>query len=347
MTRIALDMMGGDQGVESNVAGITHWFSANKNKDVHFDLFGNKPLIDSAIAKVSKFPVDLCEVHDTGERVIAPDDRPSMAIKRGGGSSMFEAISSVALGKSDAVVSSGNTGAYMALAKIVIGMMGGMERPAIVSIIPNIKGRSVMLDLGANTSCSSTQLVQFAVMGLAIARVMLGLHSPSVGILNIGTERSKGTEVLDEAYKILARARHIKFVGFVEGTDIMAGTSDVIVTDGFPGNVSLKTMEGVIRYLTYLTKNEIENSILCKIGYLFCRKMVSSIKDAIDPRRHNGAPFVGLQKIAVKSHGNSDAIGFAQAISAAIKLAESDFIASISKALLTIKTEPPNENSNK
>ncbi|MDR1234426.1 MAG: phosphate acyltransferase PlsX [Holosporales bacterium] len=347
MIRIALDVMGGDKGVESNITGILHCVTHNKYKDVNFDLFGNKPLIDAAISKVSKFPMELCEIHDTGERTISSDDRPSMAIKRGGGTSMFEAISHVALGRSDAVVSSGNTGAYMALSKIIIGMMAGIDRPAIVSIIPNIKGRSVMLDLGANTCCSSTQLVQFAVMGLAIAQVMLGVQNPSVALLNIGTERSKGTEVLDEAYKVLARARHIKFTGFIEGTDIMAGTSDVIVTDGFPGNISLKTIEGTIKYLTYLTKNEIENSFMCKIGYLFCRRMVSSIKDALDPRQHNGAPFVGLKKIAVKSHGNSDAIGFSKAISAAIKLANSDFIQSISRALSTIKPESPNENSHK
>jgi glycerol-3-phosphate acyltransferase PlsX len=225
----------------------------------------------------------------------------------------------------------------MALSKIIVGMIGDMDRPAIVSVIPNIKDRSIMLDLGANTDCSSTQLIQFAVMGAAVAKVLLKLDDPTVGLLNIGTERSKGTDALYEAYQFLEKSKNVSFVGFIEGTDITKGTSDVIVTDGFSGNISLKTMEGTLRYLAYLAKEEIGKSLLGKIGYLFSRRALLSIQRSIDPRNHNGAPLVGLQKVVIKSHGGSDYTGFANAISVAVKLAKSDFITNITDAIKVLR----------
>ncbi|MDR1034719.1 MAG: phosphate acyltransferase PlsX [Holosporales bacterium] len=351
MIRIAVDMMGGDCGIDSNVGGILRFIRNYNYNDVVFDLFGNITHLETSITKLGGLPIGLCTIHDTGDRMISSDERASIAIKRGGGTSMFEAISHVALKRADAVVSSGNTGAYMALSKTVVGMIPGIIRPALVSIIPNIRGRSVMLDLGANTDCSSIQLAQFAAMGSAVAKVLLSVDNPSVALLNIGTERSKGTETLDEAYKILEGNVNINFSGFIEGTDIGNGTSDVIVTDGFSGNVSLKTMEGTIMYLLHLAKEEVSKSFFCKLGYFFCRGMLSSIRNSLDPSRHNGAPLVGLRNIVIKSHGNADAIGFATAISSAVTLAKSKFISNITENLASLKTDDsgknPHENRNK
>jgi glycerol-3-phosphate acyltransferase PlsX len=194
-----------------------------------------------------------------------------------------------------------------------------------------------MLDLGANTDCSATQLAQFAAMGFAAAKILLDIENPSVALLNIGTERSKGTDTLDEAYKILENNGNINFVGFIEGTDISKGTSDVIVTDGFSGNISLKTMEGTLRYLIHLAKEEISKSFLCKIGCFLCRRMLTSIQSSLDPSRHNGAPLLGLKKVAIKSHGGSDAFGFANAISAAVTFARSNFIPNMTEVLASLK----------
>lgn len=336
MIKIALDIMGGDLGLDATISGLNHYISHHKNSDVFFHLFGNKSEIEMVISKFPTLTKNIYEIHDTGDKKISAEEKPALAVRKGRGTSMFEAISSVASCESDAVVSSGNTGAYMALSKILIGMIDGIDRPAILSIMPNVKGRSVMLDLGANTDCSPEKLYQFAVMGNSVAKILLGIKNPKIGLLNIGTERSKGTSELEEAYEILEKSE-LNFIGFIEGTDITKGTSDVIVTDGFSGNISLKTMEGTIRYLVHLLKQGIKSSFLAKIGYIFCMKVFNSMKNAIDPRNHNGAPLVGLKKISIKSHGSSDYIGFSNAISAAVNLAKSDFIKNITESLETPK----------
>lgn len=346
MTRIALDMMGGDLGVSAAVSGLYLYSSKNSCSDVVFDLFGNKPDIESILSKYG-VPSNLSyEIHDTGENIIAGTEKPSKALKHGRGSSMFEAVSWVSQGKADAVVSSGNTGAYMALSKILIGTIPGIDRPAIVSVLPNLDGNTVMLDLGANTDCSSVKLVQFAMMGKAVSKVLQGLDNPRIGLLNIGTERSKGTDSLEKAYDFLEVAKNLNFIGFVEGTDITKGTADVIVTDGFSGNVSLKTMEGTIKYLVHTLKEGFSESLLTKIGYLLCRGAFRKLKLAIDPRNHNGAPLVGLKKISIKSHGNSDEIGFAHAISVAVRLAQSDFIKNIEEMISETEKENSGESEN-
>jgi glycerol-3-phosphate acyltransferase PlsX len=337
LTNVAVDMMGGDRGVDANVRGVFEYISKNGVDGVCFHLFGDASRIESAAKGLGGFKTEHVEIHDTGVRVISPDEQPSHAVRHGKGTSMFEAVSHTALGKSDAVISSGNTGAYMALSKTIIGMIGDMIRPAIVGVIPNSSGKSIMLDLGANTSCSAIQLVQFAVMGLAFARVLLGVENPTVGLLNIGTEKSKGTEVLCSAYSSLRSMKDISFAGFIEGTDILQGTTDVIVSDGFSGNIALKTIEGTVKYMAHLVKSEFCKSILCKVGYLFSRRSISSIRDVLDPRNHNGAPFVGLRKIVIKSHGGSDHIGFANAISVAVGLAKSNFISNITSAIESIE----------
>lgn len=344
MIKIAVDVMGGDLGVESTISGLRVYSTKCDCSDVAFLLFGNEKIIES---KLSESPHNLLyRVYDTGDNVISGNEKPTHALKNGRGTSMFEAINSVAKGDADAVVSSGNTGAYMALSKILIGTIEGIERPAIVSILPNLRGNTVMLDLGANTDCSSRKLVQFAVMGNAVSNILQKIDSPKIGLLNIGTEKSKGTDSLEEAYNILQESKDLNFIGFVEGTDITKGTADVIVTDGFSGNISLKTMEGTIKYIVHTLKEGFSSSLMGKIGYLFSRNVFRKLKDAIDPRYHNGAPLVGLKKISIKSHGNSDSIGFSNAISVAVRLAKSEFIKNIEEKISEIERKN-SDDSNK
>ncbi len=339
MVRVAIDVMGGDHGAESTIAGLSSYISKNGFDGVAFDLFGDRSIIEAQIGKFPNIPGSIYEIYNTGSSVISPDMKPSAAVRGGRGTSMFEAILHVADKKAGAVVSSGNTGAYMALAKIILKTMVDVERPALISILPNVKGKSVMLDLGANTECSSTNLIQFAIMGAAAAKVLLKVDNPSVGLLNVGTEKGKGTDSLKGAYEFLENSKDINFVGFIEGTDITKGTADVIVTDGFSGNISLKTMEGTIRFLVHLFKEGIKSSILGKIGFLFCLGMLSRIKNKMDPSRHNGASLVGLDGIAIKSHGSSDAVGFASAISVAVELARSNFIKNLKEAISSSEME--------
>lgn len=340
MVRIALDMMGGDLGVEATIPGLSLYIRNHNCDDVAFELFGNKSVIEPHITSHG------CTIHDTGDNVISAFEKPAKALKIGSETSMFKAISCVAQGNADAVVSSGNTGVYMAFSKILIGTIDGIDRPAIVSILPNMLNSTVMLDLGANTDCSSAKLLQFAIMGKAVSQVLQRIENPRIGLLNIGTERTKGTDLLEEAYVLLDRAQGLNFIGFVEGVDIAKGTADVIVTDGFTGNVSLKTMEGTIRYIVHTLKTGFSSSLMSKIGYLCCRNAIKTLKDAIDPRNHNGAPLVGLKKISIKSHGNSDSVGFANAISVAVKLAKSGFVENIEKMISEIEKRNSDENKN-
>lgn len=336
--------MGGDLGAEATIEGLRLYSSKNDCSNVSFLLFGDAETVDSKLAiSPRNLLYRLC---DTGDKVISGNEKPSHALKTGRGTSMFEAINAVANGEADAVVSSGNTGAYMALSKILIGTIEGIDRPAIVSILPNVISNTVMLDLGANTDCSAEKLVQFAVMGNAVSNILQKVENPKIGLLNIGTEKSKGTEVLEEAFDMLDKIEYLNFIGFVEGTDITKGTADVIVTDGFSGNISLKTMEGTIKYIIHTLKEGFSSNLMSKLGYLMCRGVFKHLKEAIDPRYHNGAPLVGLKKISIKSHGNSDAIGFSNAISVAVKLASSEFIKNIEEKISEIGRKNSNDKNN-
>ncbi|MDR1609386.1 MAG: phosphate acyltransferase PlsX [Holosporales bacterium] len=339
MKRIALDVMGGDLGISASVPGLDRYIRNCESCDFVFDLFGNEREIMKQLRTFPAVEKQLYSIHDTSDSVIQASEKPAITVKKGRGTSMFEAIAHVANGKADAVVSSGNTGAFMVLSKFLIGTIDGIDRPALVSMLPNANGKTVMLDLGANTLCTSTKLVQFALMGRAVARVLLQLPSPRVGLLNIGTERSKGTEELEEAYTLLENTADIQFVGFVEGTDITNGKVDVVVTDGFSGNVALKTMEGTVKYITDFMRKEFAASVVTKIGYMLSKRVFDALRNAIDPRVHNGAPLVGLNKVAVKSHGSSDEIRVANAISVATNLVTSDFIPKIEHSLAGVHSE--------
>ncbi|MDR1365265.1 MAG: phosphate acyltransferase PlsX [Holosporales bacterium] len=339
MKRVALDVMGGDLGMSASISGLNQYIKSGKCRDVAFDLFGSEREIVKRMRALPTIEGRLYSVYDTSDNEILASEKPAVTVKKGRGTSMFEAISHVANGNADAVVSSGNTGAFMVLSKLLLGTIENIDRPALVSMLPNGNGKTVMLDLGASTSCTPSRLVQFALMGQAVARVLLQLQSPRVGLLNIGTERSKGTEILEEAYGMLEQMSDIEFIGFVEGTGIMSGTVDVVVTDGFSGNISLKTMEGTMGYVTNFMKREFAASVVSKIGYILSKRVFDSLKRSIDPKINNGAPLVGLNKIAVKSHGNSDAVGFSNAISMAVNLVKSDFMGKLTRSLAGIRGE--------
>ncbi|MEQ9447606.1 MAG: phosphate acyltransferase PlsX, partial [Rhodospirillaceae bacterium] len=229
------------------------------------------------------------------------------------------AVEAVKNGEAAGVVSAGNTGALMAVAKVIMRVLPGIDRPAICSLFPTRRGETAMLDLGANAQCDARNLVEFAVMGECFTRAMLGLERPSVGLLNIGSEDLKGTDMLREAAQIL-RSSHLdmEFAGFIEGDDITKGTVDVVVTDGFTGNVALKTAEGTAKLFSEFLRNAIKSSLLARFGMIFARPVLSQVMARSDPRRYNGALFVGLNGVVVKSHGGTDAVGFANAIGVAV-----------------------------
>ena len=260
-------------------------------------------------------------------------DHPREALRRKKDSSMRRAIDLVKGGVAHACVSAGNTGALMATAHFVLKMLPGVERPAIVSIIPSRGGHTYMLDLGANASCTPAQLVQFAVMGSVLAADLEGAHErPRVGLLNIGEEEVKGNDIVQAANNLMTAA-DINYVGFVEGHDIFSDSVDVVVTDGFTGNIALKVMEGASRLITNAMREEFARSPLRKLGYLAARPTLNALRARIDPRRYNGAAMVGLNGIVIKSHGGTDLFGFQRAIEVAVLEARNGVPAQIAQRL--------------
>jgi len=315
---IALDAMGGDDAPEIVIKGVD--IVRIQFPNARFLLFGDdarlQPLLNShpGVRAVS-------EVRHT-DQAIKGTDKPSQALRKGRKSSMRLAIDAVREGEAHGVVSAGNTGALMAMAKFSLRMLPGIDRPAIASVLPSPKGETVMLDLGANIECDADNLVQFALMGADFARAVLGRVPPRVGLLNVGSEELKGSDTIKEAGERLRSMENAPFEyhGFVEGDDITRGVVDVVVTDGFTGNVALKTAEGVVELYTNFLKEGFASSILSKIGYLFARGGLQMLKDRLDPRGYNGGVFLGLNGICVKSHGGTDAHGYANAIAVTIEM---------------------------
>lgn len=321
-TVIALDAMGGDKAPDIVIAGAA--LARERYPKVKFLIFGDegqvKPLLD-------RYSI----LHDCSElrhapEVIGSDLKPSLALRQGRNSSMRLAINAVAENQASCVVSAGNTGALMAMAKFVLKTLPGIDRPAIATLMPTKVGESVLLDLGANIECDAENLVQFALMGAIFCRTVLGITQPSVGLLNIGTEELKGHDEIRTAATIL-RERPIpgSFYGFIEGNDIPAGTVDVVVMDGFSGNVALKVIEGTAQLMNFFLRQAFSSSWLAKLGYVLAYGAMQKLKVRIDPRRYNGAMFLGLRGVCVKSHGGTDHEGFANAIGVAYDLIEHRF----------------------
>ncbi len=320
---IALDAMGGDQAPAMVIDGAE--LARIRFPAVDFLIFGDeariRPLLDRHQALAAR-----TTLHHTDEAVKS-EDKPSVALRAGRNSSMRLAIDAVKDGKAAGVVSAGNTGALMAMAKLALRMLPGIYRPAIASFFPTERGESCMLDLGANVECDAENLVQFAIMGDMFARAVLGIPKPTIGLLNVGSEEMKGHDEVRKAGIILREGKvPVEFYGFVEGDDITAGTVDVVVTDGFTGNVALKTAEGTARLYTNFIRASFKSSLLAKLGYLLSRGALRKVRERTDPRRYNGAVFLGLNGIAVKSHGGTDSLGFANAIGVANDMAVHGFI---------------------
>ncbi|MCB2108941.1 MAG: phosphate acyltransferase PlsX, partial [Rhodobacteraceae bacterium] len=301
---ISIDGMGGDHAPESVVRGVA--LARVRYPKAKFLLFGDEAKL-APLLSAEAILADCCTIRHAPD-VVTGDAKPSQALRGGKNSSMWKAIEAVKLGEASGVVSAGNTGALMAMSKLIMRTLPGIDRPAICGLFPTQRGETVMLDLGANAMCDARNLVEFAVMGECFARALLGIDRPNVGLLNIGSEDLKGTDTLREAAQML-RTSHldIEFHGFVEGDDITKGTVDVVVTDGFTGNVALKTAEGTAKLFSGYLKNAIKSSFFAQLGMLLAKPVIAQVMARTDPRRYNGALFVGLNGVAVKSHGGTDA----------------------------------------
>ena len=321
--RIAIDAMGGDIGPAAVVAGMAR--ARRKAPGVCFEVFGDDALIAPELAKHSGLR-GAATVHHTTD-AIQPSEKPSQAIRRARTTSMGMAINAVKDGQAHAAVSGGNTGALMAMSKLALRTMPGIDRPALAALLPTLGEQDcVLLDLGANTECDAQNLVQFAVMGSAYARTVLGIRKPRVKLLNIGTEELKGTDELKEAAALLRDADYLplSFDGFTEGDQLSRGNIDVVVTDGFSGNIALKTAEGTARFVTDLLRRAFKSSLRSKAGFALSRPALQTLKVHLDPNNHNGAVFLGLNGLVVKSHGSANPKGVANAIGVAVRMVAND-----------------------
>ncbi len=331
---LAVDAMGGDHAPEMVVRGVA--IAAERHPEARFLLVGDEEKLKPLLRKLKRAAA-ACTLRHASEYV-SSDLKPTAALRMRG-SSMRIAIDAVASGEASGVVSAGNTGALLALAKIVIKTLPGIARPAMAALGPSARGDVVMLDLGANVACDARNLVEFAVMGDMFARTVLGLPAPTIGLLNVGSEELKGDERLRQAAEVL-RESHIgpQFHGFVEGHDIAAGTTDVIVTDGFTGNVALKTGEGALRLVGALLRQVFSANLASKLAYILARPGLDRLREWLDPRRYNGAVLLGLNGVVVKSHGGTDAQGFAHAMDVAMDMVVHHFNDRIREGLAKIGT---------
>lgn len=335
---IALDVMGGDGGPPLTIQAAE--IARERYPNLRFRLYGPEAAIRAELDKAPRIARDAVIVHT--DEVVLATDKPSQAIRRARNSSMGLAIDAVKKGEAHVAVSAGNTGALMAMAKLSLRTMEGIDRPALAALLPTMKSDSVMLDLGANTECDSENLVQFAVMGAAFARTVLGVSTPRVALLNIGEEELKGTEELKEAAALLRTADlPIRFMGFTEGDKLGRGDVDVIVTDGFSGNIALKTAEGTARLVVTLLADAFRSSALTKLGYLMSRPALRALRKHLDPNNHNGAVFLGLNGLVVKSHGGANAKGVANAIGVAHDLVVDDIARRIADDLENFRAHRP------
>lgn len=340
--RIAIDAMGGDEGVRVMVAGAA--LARHRHEGFQFLFVGDETLIKAALTEHPNLEAASEILH--AEEVVSGDAKPSQALRGSKKTSMGLAVNAVKNGDASAAVSAGNTGALMAISKLALRTMPGIGRPALAALLPTLKDSDVvMLDLGANAECDSKNLIQFAVMGAAYSRIMHGFEKPSVKLLNIGTEDAKGTGTIQEAAQALRKTEglDLDFQGFTEADKISTGEVDVIVCDGFSGNVALKALEGTARFVTDLLRRSFLSSLRSKIGFLISRPATDMLRHHLDPNNHNGAVFLGLNGVVVKSHGSADEKGVANAVEVATRLVEDSILERISEDLTKINGTLPIE----
>jgi glycerol-3-phosphate acyltransferase PlsX len=331
---LALDGMGGDHAPDVIVNGAD--IARERYPGTSFLLFGDparlKPLVDKR-----KGLSQVLEIVPAEDAVLA-EDKPSFALRRRRKSSMWLAVDAAAQGHADTVVSAGNTGALLAISMFAMRTIAGAHRPALASFLPTSRGETVMLDLGANLECDADNLAEFAVMGSVFAQVLLGLDRPKVGLLNVGSEEEKGHEELRQAAAWLRGEKSpVNFHGFVEGNDIGSGLVDVVVTDGFTGNIALKSIEGTAKVVFGFVGDAFKTSTFAKIGYLFASGAWNKLRKRVDPRRYNGGVFLGLDGVCVKSHGGTDALGFAYAIGVAVDLVRYEYKNKLAEGLTKLR----------
>ncbi|WP_114521980.1 phosphate acyltransferase PlsX [Altererythrobacter sp. ZODW24] len=335
LPRIAIDAMGGDEGVRVMVEGAS--IARRKHDRFKFLLVGDQERIESALAEHPGMAAASEILH--APDVVGGNEKPTQALRRAKTTSMGLAINAVKTGDAGAAVSGGNTGALMAMSKLSLRTMSGIDRPALAGIMPTLEDSDViMLDLGANTDCDARNLVQFAIMGAAYSRILTGRDEPRVRLLNIGTEELKGTDQLQDASAQLRAATGLamSFDGYVEADKINRGEVDVVVTDGFSGNIALKAIEGTARFVTDLLRAAFTSSIRSKVGFLVSRPATELLKHHLDPNNHNGAVFLGLNGVIVKSHGSANAVGVANAVTVAARLLEEKLTERISADMAEI-----------
>ena len=326
LIKIAVDAMGGDNSPNKTIDGII--LNHSKNKNVFFKIFGDETIIRDLIG--NKINTDFCEIIHTTD-VVKNTDSPLEGAKRGKNTSMWLAIDSVKNKEADIVVSAGNTGALLVISKLNLKMIENIDKPALSALWPNKKGMSVVLDLGANIECSSKNLLDFSIMGSALYTSLYNGEKPNVGLLNIGSEELKGNETIKETYQILndKKSENFNFSGYIEGNHLMDGDVNVIVSDGFTGNVALKTAEGTANFITSELKKAMTGSIIGKISSLLNISNLNKFKKRLDPRLYNGAIFLGLDHPVVKSHGGTDYIGFSNSLDVCHRIVKGNLIEKI------------------
>ncbi|MFM5930041.1 MAG: phosphate acyltransferase PlsX [Novosphingobium sp.] len=339
LPRIAVDAMGGDEGVRVMVEGAA--LARRRHEGFKFLLVGDESRIKNALENHPNLRAASEILH--APEIISGEEKPSQALRRAKNTSMGMAVNAVKAGEAGAAVSAGNTGALMAISKLALRTLPGIDRPALAALLPTLGENDViMLDLGANTECDARNLVQFAIMGAAYSRIVTDLASPRVRLLNIGTEETKGTESLRDAaaqLKLAAQELALTFDGFTEADKICRGDVDVVVSDGFSGNIALKAVEGTARFVGDLLKRAFTSSLRSKLGFLVSRPATELLRGHLDPNNHNGAVFLGLNGVVVKSHGSASALGVANAVHVTARLLEENLIERISGDLAQLGAE--------
>ena len=337
--RIALDAMGGDFGPSVIVPGAA--LALTRRPDTEYVFVGDSAQISPLLDQNPKLAARSRIVHAT--TAVRMDEKPSQALRRGRrSSSMWLALETVRKGEADLIVSAGNTGALMAMAKFVLRTMAQIDRPALAAIWPTIRGESIVLDVGASIGADAQHFVDLAVMGAAMASIVFDLDRPTVGLLNVGVEEIKGLEQVKTAHRMLREAQlpNMDYHGFVEGDDLGRGTVDVVVTEGFTGNIALKTAEGTAKQIAAYLRVAMSQNLMSKIGYLFARQAFRALKDKLDPRNQNGAVFLGLDGVVIKSHGSADAVGFAGAVEIGYEMVRHAFLGQIRHSLSALQDRP-------
>ena len=328
MVKIAIDAMGGEKAPKKIIDGIKISLESNQNNFFH--LYGQEEVIKKELSR-NKSLIKHCEIINT-ENIISDDESPLSAAKRGKDSSMWKAIESLKYKNSDISLSAGNTGALLVISRLLLNTIKGINKPALAALWPNKYNMNVVLDLGANVECNEKNLVDFSCMGSALFKSLFENDMPKVALLNIGLEENKGSEILKKTYSILKdnKFKNFEFCGYIEGNHIMDGKVDIIITDGFTGNIALKTAEGTANFITKNLKDSLN-----KLSILLSYKSLKKFKDKLDPRKYNGAIFSGLQSPVVKSHGSTDHIGFAHSINVCHKIVKANLIEKIESNLIT------------